>query len=107
MSVYETKTNNRPIILVAESSSPAIHLFSSPVRNEQNKVDFIHESISLPNDGYGGIVSMDLVELDRNSKFVEYTISGGTDRGYFDGLKLSSSGMLFLMIPLIMNPVSM
>jgi hypothetical protein len=99
ISIYEPNSQARPVVVVAESSSPALHLFSNPVRNEQSQVDFDHTSISLPDDGYGGLVSMDMVELDQNSKFVEYTITGGNERGYFDAEKLSSSGMLFFNTP--------
>ena len=99
ISIYEPNAHARPVVIVAESSSPALHLFSNPVRNEQSQVDFNHASISLPDDGYGGLVSIDMVELDQNSKFVEYTITGGNDRGYFDAKKLSSSGMLFFSTP--------
>ena len=99
ISIYEPNAHARPVVIVAESSSPALHLFSNPVRNEQSQVDFSHASISLPDDGYGGLVSIDMVELDQNSKFVEYSITGGNDRGYFDAKKLSSSGMLFFSTP--------
>ena len=99
ISVYEPNKGGRPIVLVSESANPVLHLFYSPTRNEQDRVDFLHTSIALPDDGFGGLVAMETVEMDRNSKFVEYTITGGNDRGYFNASKLSSSGMLFFNDP--------